>query len=107
MLSARQPAEHLEMEEPIILGPLEIAPAEYRAKYDGHELHLTRKEFDLLTLFARNPRRVLRRPEIAQLVWGGEVRGRTIDIHISRLRRHLPQGAIETVTGVGYRIAIL
>ncbi|MGI8773506.1 MAG: winged helix-turn-helix domain-containing protein [Actinomycetota bacterium] len=95
------------MEEPIILGPLEIAPAEYRAKYDDRELQLTRKEFDLLTLFARNPRRVLRRPQIAQLVWGGEVHGRTIDIHVSRLRRRLPQGAIETVTGVGYRIAIL
>lgn len=69
-------------------------------------LELTNLEFRLLTLFSRNAGRVLDREHISQQVWGGRARGRTIDIHDSRLRRHLPPETIQTVVKVGYRMVL-
>ena len=87
------------------VGGLEVDPSEFTATYGGKRLRLTNKEFRLLTLFARHPGRLLTRDAIAAEVWGGEVHGRTIDIHIARLRRRLPPDAIETVIKVGYRLS--
>ena len=87
------------------VGDLEIDPAEFTAAYGGERLRLTNKEFRLLAFFARHPGRLLTRGAIASEVWDGEVRGRTIDIHIARLRRQLPPDAIETVIKVGYRLS--
>ena len=90
----------------IEMGSLRIVPDEYLATVDGRRLRLTRKEFQLLVAFASNPGRVMRRDRLADEVWGGEASGRTIDIHVARLRRHLPPGAIETVIRVGYRFVL-
>ena len=62
--------------------------------------------FEPLALLARYRGRVLSRDQIALQVWGGSAPGRTIDIHISRLRRKLPTGAIKTVIRVGYRLGL-
>jgi DNA-binding response OmpR family regulator len=91
---------------PLLAGPLSIDPAEFIASLDGNHLSLTPKEFGLLTLFARNRGRLLRRDVIEREVWGGHASGRTIDIHVSRLRRMLPPGAIQTVVRVGYRFVL-
>jgi DNA-binding response OmpR family regulator len=91
---------------PLLAGPLSIDPAEFIASLDGNHLNLTPKEFGLLTLFARNRGRLLRREVIEREVWGGHASGRTIDIHVSRLRRILPAGAIQTVVRVGYRFVL-
>lgn len=88
----------------IVAGRLRVSMATLRASFDGRPLPLSNKELGLLALLAANPGRVLRRAHIAQAVWGRPVTGRTIDIHVSRLRKHLPPGAIETVIRVGYRI---
>lgn len=70
-------------------------------------IDLTATEFKLITLFARSPGRVFTRDILMDVIWGQEYYGvdRTIDTHVSRLRRKL--GAfgehIETVHGVGYR----
>lgn len=93
-------------EEVIVAGPLRVLPDRFVATLEGTPLDLTNKEFQLLALLARNPGRVLRRAQIAAQVWSGDAQGRTIDIHISRLRRHLPPGAIETVIRVGYRFVL-
>jgi len=93
-------------DEEIRLGQLRILPAQYQASYAGVTLELTNLEFRLLTLFSRNPGRVLNRERISHQVWGGGARGRTIDIHVSRLRRHLPPKAIQTVVKVGYRLVL-
>lgn len=93
-------------EEVIEVGKLMVVPHEFQATYDGAPLQLTHKEFQLLTLFARKPGRVLNREKIAEEVWGGLAPGRTIDIHVSRLRRRLPPGAITTVIRVGYRLTL-
>jgi DNA-binding response OmpR family regulator len=78
----------------------------------GKTLELTRVEFDLLALLSENPSRVYTRAEFIASVWGDgfAITDRTIDSHIKSLRRKLteagaPAGMIQTVRGVGYRMA--
>jgi DNA-binding response OmpR family regulator len=105
-LEALASTSSLGMAEVIQVGRLRLYPEEFVAALDGERLSLTPKEFQLLVLFARNPGRLLRRELISEKVWGSNARGRTIDIHIARLRTHLPEGAIETVIRLGYRFSM-
>ena len=70
-------------------------------------IDLTATEFKLITLFARSPGRVFTRDILMDVIWGQEYYGidRTVDTHVSRLRRKLGEFGehIETVHGVGYR----
>jgi DNA-binding response OmpR family regulator len=70
-------------------------------------IDLTATEFKLITLFARSPGRVFTRDILMGVIWGQEYYGidRTVDTHVSRLRRKLGEFGehIETVHGVGYR----
>jgi len=93
-------------DEVLVIGDLVVHPDEYVATLHGERLLLTPKLFRLLVLFSRNPGRLLRREVIADEVWEGEASGRTIDIHVARLRRRLPEGAIETVIRLGYRFSL-
>lgn len=92
---------------PIVRGPLHITPAQRLVRLDGQEIDLTPKEYDLLVLLASHPGWVFKREVLLQQVWGDNYDGfdRTIDNHVTRLRKKL--GAlgekIETVWGVGYR----
>ncbi|MCA1705083.1 MAG: winged helix-turn-helix domain-containing protein [Actinobacteria bacterium] len=94
---------NLEGAEVIQVGDLQLYPDEFVAMLKGERLSLTPKEFQLLILFARNPGRLLRRNVISEAVWGTSAPGRTIDIHVARLRSQLPAGSIETVIRLGYR----
>jgi DNA-binding response OmpR family regulator len=83
-----------------------------QASFAGRSLELTRVEFDLLATLSENPGRVYTRSEFIDRVWGNgfAITDRTIDSHIKSLRRKLtdaggPAGVIQTVRGVGYRIA--
>jgi len=100
--SATPPAE-----QPIIRGPLCVNPAMHTATLDGVELDLTPKEYELLALFAAHPGRAFSREYLVEHVWGYDYDGfdRTVDTHMTRLRRKLgPLGEkIVTVWGVGYR----
>ncbi len=76
----------------------------------GEEVHLRRKEFELLTLLMENVGRVLTRDVLIDRVWGSDYYGdtKTLDVHIKRLRSHLEEDPsaprlITTVRGVGYR----
>jgi two-component system, OmpR family, phosphate regulon response regulator PhoB len=74
---------------------------------DHHEVHLTHLEFELLAYFARNPSRAISRGELLDNVWNEPAHfgGRTIDVHIRRLRRKLgPELHLTTVRGFGYRL---
>jgi DNA-binding response OmpR family regulator len=89
-------------------GPIRVDVAARRVLLDGHEVALTRKEFDLLTHMIRHRGKVLTRERLLERVWGYDYPGetRTVDVHIRRLRRKLGEAAeerIETVVGVGYR----
>lgn len=70
-------------------------------------IELTATEFKLITLFARSPGRVFTRDILMDVIWGQDYYGidRTVDTHVSRLRRKLGEFGkhIETVHGVGYR----
>jgi DNA-binding response OmpR family regulator len=92
---------------PLVRGSLHISPEQRSVKLAGQELDLTPKEYELLLLLASHPGWVFKREVLLQQVWGDSYEGfdRTIDNHITRLRKKLgPLGEkIDTVWGVGYR----
>lgn len=89
-------------------GPITVDLDMHVARVEGKPIELTRREFELLAYFIKNPRRVLGREKILQQVWGLEYLGesRTIDAHVRRVRAKLGEAAylIETIVGVGYRM---
>ena len=96
------------VETPLDAGRTSIDRSRRRAEFDGVALDLTAKEFDLLAVLAEEPGRVVPRQELLSRVWDPvwHGSGKTLDVHISSLRRKLPDpSAIETVRGVGYRLA--
>ena len=87
------------------LGNLIINREEYKIIKDKKEMVLPRKEFELLALLASKPGKVFKREEILDIVWGNEVivGGRTIDVHIRKLREKIGDDRFKTVKGVGYK----
>jgi two-component system alkaline phosphatase synthesis response regulator PhoP len=69
------------------------------------EIHLPRKEFELLALLASRPDNVFEREVILEKVWGSDivVGDRTIDVHIRKLREKIGENYIKTVKGIGYK----
>ena len=103
--------------EPSRPGPLRIGdlvdPATHEVTVGGKRLELTTKEFELLQLLMRHPRRVFTRDMLLERLWGPDYFGssRTVDMHISRLREKLGDDPanpryIATVRGVGYRLRV-
>ena len=92
----------------ITVGAISLNEAQHRVFAEGREVQLTHKEFDMLTLFLRNPELVFSRERLMAKVWGNEYMGesRTVDMHIKTLRQKLGAagGQIKTVIGVGYRL---
>ncbi len=88
------------------LGDIEINREEYKIIKDGEEIILPRKEFELFYLLATKPGKVFTREEILDKVWGNEVvvGGRTIDVHIRKLREKIGDDFFKTIKGVGYKI---
>ena len=90
-------------------GDLVLNTEERTALRGGEAVELTAKEYDLITLLMRNPRRVYSRENLMNVVWGYSYAGdyRTVDVHIRRLREKLEQNPAEpehimTKWGVGY-----
>lgn len=99
-------------ERPAEAPRLAVEPETRRAWANGRPLSLSRTEFDLLAAFAGAPGRVFERDHLLDKVWGPDVAvtERTVDVHVKALRRKLveaglPAETIETVRGVGYRLA--
>ena len=86
---------------------LEANTKNYIAKVDGDELHLPRKEFELLAFFMSEPDTIFKRDSILASLWEDDVYvvDRTIDVHINRIRSKLGpyRDWIETIKEVGYR----
>jgi two-component system alkaline phosphatase synthesis response regulator PhoP len=91
--------------ETLKIGNLVINREEYKVLLGTKELVLPRKEFELLSLLASKPGKVFKREEILDRVWGNEVvvGGRTIDVHIRKLREKIGDDRFKTVKGVGYK----
>jgi len=81
---------------------------EYKVIKEGEEIILPRKEFELLSLLASKPGKVFKREDILDNVWGAEVvvGGRTIDVHIRKLREKIGDECFKTVKGVGYKFVV-
>ncbi len=87
------------------IGELTIDRDEYKIILKGKEIVLPRKEFELLSLLSSKPGKVFKREDILDKVWGSEVivGGRTIDVHIRKLREKIGDKRIKTIKGVGYK----
>ncbi|MCG2417984.1 response regulator transcription factor [Aequorivita sp. F47161] len=92
----------------IKLGNLTINREEYKIMLGKKELILPRKEFELLALLASKPGKVFKREEILDNIWGNDVivGGRTIDVHIRKLREKIGDDRFKTVKGVGYKFVV-
>lgn len=95
--------------ELLTAGPISVDPAQRVALRDGEVVELTAKEYDLIELLVKNPRRVYSRENLMDIVWGYTYVGdyRTVDVHIRRLREKLERNPAEpeyilTKWGVGY-----
>ncbi|MBX2826822.1 MAG: response regulator transcription factor [Flavobacteriaceae bacterium] len=90
------------------LGDLVINREEYKVLKGKQEIILPRKEFELLALLASKPGKVFKREDILDRVWGNEVvvGGRTIDVHIRKLREKIGDERFKTVKGVGYKFVV-
>ncbi|MDG1777716.1 MAG: response regulator transcription factor [Flavobacteriaceae bacterium] len=77
----------------------------YKIVFEGADIILPRKEFELLYLLASKPGKVFKREDILDKIWGNEVvvGGRTIDVHIRKLREKLGDKRFKTIKGVGYK----
>lgn len=90
------------------IGDLIINREEYKIIMDKTEMVLPRKEFELLSLLASKPGKVFKREDILDKVWGNEVvvGGRTIDVHIRKLREKIGDKKFKTIKGVGYKFVV-
>lgn len=84
-----------------------LSESERKVTVSGNEVALTHLEFEILLLFLKNRGRVFTRDDLLNLVWGYDFMGdeKGVNFHIMNLRRKLNVDYIETVRGVGYRIA--
>lgn len=73
---------------------------------NDREIYLPKKEFELLSLLSAKPQKIFTRQEITHSVWGmgAIVQGRTIDVHIRKIREKIGKRYIQTIKGVGYRL---
>lgn len=96
-------------EDYLSVGPLAVSMARREATCAGKPVQLTLREFDLLAYLMQNPGVAVTREMLLQRVWGWDFSGgsRTVDMHVLTLRQKLGTYAdlIETVRGVGYRLA--
>jgi DNA-binding response OmpR family regulator len=94
--------------KPFLIGPLRLDVSRHEVSVDGQSVELTRAEFRILQCLVEASGRVLTRDRLLDLALGQDhfVVDRTIDVHVSSLRRKLGAAGelVETVRGVGYRL---
>jgi DNA-binding response OmpR family regulator len=97
--------------QPITVGSLTVDPMRRSVRLDDRDIELKSRQFDLLALLARHPGQVFTRAQLLDLIWPRDFAGddRTVDVHISRLRRKLgglqtSELSIVTVSSVGYKL---
>ena len=110
---SRSPISQAPIMSRITVGRLVVDRAGRLVVYNGREIGLKTREFDLLDVLARHPGQVFTRLQLLELAWpqgfdGGE---RTVDVHVRRIRRGLGDSPtrpelILTIHGIGYKLAI-
>jgi len=91
----------------ITVGPLHVDMRSRRVTFDGDDVALTPREYDLLVCLSTDAGAVKSREQLMREVWDEHWWGstKTLDVHVASLRRKLRPGVIETVRSVGYRYA--
>jgi len=96
--------------DPVLIDHVEFRPSEYQVLINGERAGLTVREFQILLVLAERHDRVVQRPEVYDLVWGGVMptRDRSVDVFVRKVRRKLatvsPEWTyVHTHFGVGYR----
>jgi DNA-binding response OmpR family regulator len=89
------------------VGDLAVDPARRIATVRGAAVTLTATEFDILAILARDPGVVVTRADLLDAVWGPTFVGddHLVDVHVANLRGKIGEGFVETVRGVGYKLA--
>lgn len=111
--TSQTPAEEAKTAGDRILthGGLRLDIPGHRAYVNDREVNLTSREFELLELFMKNPNQVYTREKLLELIWDGDSGdGRTVDVHIRRLREKIEDNPgepvyVRTRWGVGYYLA--
>lgn len=90
----------------LVCGPLRLDIRRGQASVDGHVLVLTSHEFKVLSHLLQHRGEVTSRSELSEHVYplDAERDSNTIEVFVGRLRKKLPEGMIETVRGLGYRL---
>lgn len=97
--------------KPLSYKGLTLKPEAFTADIAGNEISLTRQEFKILELLISHPGRVFSKQDIYDYAWDDVYIGedKTINVHISNIRKKLKQytdtGYIDTVWGIGFRLA--
>jgi two-component system response regulator VanR len=96
------------LQKELEIGGLRMNRETFKAFWDGQELPLTLREFEILCLLANNEDRVVSHETLLNKVWGYDYYSSegTVHTHIKNLRSKLPQNIIKTVRGVGYSLDI-
>ena len=109
LLRRRAPAQS---DQDLQFGPLSVNPGRHEARAAGQLMHLGATEFRLLAFLIAHPERVFSRAQLLDQIWGDHtfIEERTVDVHVLRLRKVLADHGVEelvqTVRGVGYRLAL-
>lgn len=87
-------------------GAIEVDVVRRTLTVRGENVDLTKKEFDIIAVLARYPGVAVPRDRLIREVWKTDWHGfsHSLDVHIAAVRRKVPQGLVETVRGVGYRL---
>lgn len=90
----------------LAVGGLRLNPSSFTLSLDGHEKHLTRREFAILQTLLENARRVVTRSRLEHSIYAldDELGSNALEVHVHHLRRKLGRDLIRTVRGVGYMI---
>jgi len=94
------------LKKEVCFGKLTLYPETYKAEYDGTDIGLTTKEFDILLLLIQNKHKVLSHEGLITKIWGYDFDGGegVVHVNIKRLRDKLPVNIIKTIKGAGYRL---
>lgn len=107
-LLRRLKSKESEKENTLSFDGIYINKDEYFVEVNSNRITLPKKEFELLCLLASVPNKVFNREFILKTVWGQDVivGGRTIDVHVRKLREKIGDDYIKTIKGVGYKFVI-
>ncbi|NJL47536.1 MAG: response regulator transcription factor [Leptolyngbyaceae cyanobacterium SM2_5_2] len=92
----------------LTLGDLVLDLRTRRLMFEGQFLELSAREFTLIETFMRHPNQVLSRQQLLDLVWGYDYEpgSNVVDVYVGYLRKKLGNKVIQTVRGMGYRLAV-